>query len=126
MILLCSLLITLRLHYRNVVKQTRYWSSGAMGDTGRATWLFNAIGVCVFCVLTMSNLVCTGEDVASGNSNATVAGVDTEEVWTFSHFPNPQTDPEKCGREHPSYVCDPAHVLTTVEGKIRQSSQMKL
>ena len=34
-----------------------------------------------------------------------------------SNFPNPVTDPEGCGQNHPGYLCDPDHLLTNKQGK---------
>jgi hypothetical protein len=38
--------------------------------------------------------------------------------WDAEHFPNPQVDVQKCGRNGKvSFVCDPDHVLSQNEGK---------
>ena len=37
--------------------------------------------------------------------------------WTAAEYPNPQTDPVKCGRSNkPSYVCDPNKLISSADG----------
>ena len=38
---------------------------------------------------------------------------------TLEDYPNPQTDPESCGRymHEPSFLCDPAKLLSEQDGK---------
>jgi hypothetical protein len=38
--------------------------------------------------------------------------------WTASDYPNPQEDPEACGRYKSSYVCDPNKLISKRAGKI--------
>ena len=37
-------------------------------------------------------------------------------TWTLENFPDPRTDPERCGRRQASRVCDPNRLLTKSEG----------
>ena len=38
--------------------------------------------------------------------------------WKPEIYPNPQTDPHKCGRSNkPSFVCDPNNIISESEGE---------
>lgn len=38
------------------------------------------------------------------------------EDWTADMFPNPQEEPERCGRSRKSFICDPDHILSPDDG----------
>ena len=59
--------------------------------------------------------LCIFADFASGNTTESLAP-SIREKWKLADYPNPQLDPEACGRGHRSWVCDPSGMLTPKEG----------
>lgn len=47
------------------------------------------------------------------------------DMSVFGVIPSPVEEPEKCGRDHPSYICDPDGLLTKDEGKCDYTSFFK-